>query len=210
MRFVVRYSFPTYFQEQHWTVGREITTISAIIILIAVANFFYITWFSNIPFDISRLIWAVISVIAIGIFPISFGVIANYIYKLKKYSKPVEIIPHLPEPQSQLILLAENEKDTIEIAAKDLLYIESADNYSTIYTVAEKGIKKELIRSSLRRIETQLNNSRIVRCHRSFIVNLDKVVKVSGNAQGYKFHLSNDDIVVPVARRYSSLVEKLH
>jgi DNA-binding LytR/AlgR family response regulator len=45
-----------------------------------------------------------------------------------------------------------------------------------------------------------------VKCHRSCIVNLDKVVKVSGNAQGFKLHLKETDFVVPVARKYSEVV----
>lgn len=66
-----------------------------------------------------------------------------------------------------------------------------------------------MLRSSLSRLENQLEGQNIVRCHRSFIVNLDKVEKVTGNAQGYKLHLETPELVVPVARKYSEIVEKL-
>lgn len=38
------------------------------------------------------------------------------------------------------------------------------------------------------------------RCHRTYIVNLQKVKHISGNAQGYKLHLENIDTLIPVSR----------
>jgi len=40
-------------------------------------------------------------------------------------------------------------------------------------------------------------------------VNLDKVEKITGNAQGYKLHLETPELFVPVARKYSEIVERL-
>ena len=42
--------------------------------------------------------------------------------------------------------------------------------------------------------------SNIIKTHRSFLVNLLHIHSVSGNAQGYKLHLSNFDEPVPVSR----------
>ena len=92
---------------------------------------------------------------------------------------------------------------------EDLLYIESADNYSSILFKKEGKREKELLRSSLSRLETQIENPRVVRCHRSYIVNLDHVISVTGNAQGYKLHLGDSGDTIPVARKYSHLVDKI-
>ncbi|MFC0185517.1 LytTR family transcriptional regulator DNA-binding domain-containing protein [Pseudarcicella hirudinis] len=70
-------------------------------------------------------------------------------------------------------------------------------------------VYKELIRSSLSRLEGQIDNPEIVRCHRSFIVNLSKVASVSGNAQGYKLKLKGYEMLVPVARKNSDIVKRL-
>ena len=72
----------------------------------------------------------------------------------------------------------------------------------------DEQLFKEIIRSSLTRLEGQIQIKSIVRCHRSFIVNLDKVIKVSGNAQGFKLHLEGTDFMVPVARKYSEIVHR--
>ena len=70
---------------------------------------------------------------------------------------------------------------------------------------------KLLLRSSLSRLEAQIiDRSNIVRCHRSYVVNLDRVERVTGNAQGYKLHLFGGQFQVPVARRYNdSLIGQL-
>jgi DNA-binding LytR/AlgR family response regulator len=154
-----------------------------------------------------------LNVILLGFFPILISILINYIYKLKKYSQPV-VIAHSPTtttsdtPQT-IRLIAENEKDILEIGSDDLFFIGSSDNYSTVHFLKNDVLQKELLRSSLSRLETQIASSKIVRCHRSYIVNMDRVARVSGNAQGYKFHLQPTELTVPVARKYSELVEKL-
>jgi DNA-binding LytR/AlgR family response regulator len=149
-------------------------------------------------------------VVGIGIFPTVFWVLSDYIYQLKKYSQPIviqEIKDNLAE--EKLKLTSENEKDYIELKNKDLLYIESSDNYSSVVYLKDQNIEKTLLRSSLTRLQSQIADENIVRTHRSFIVNLDHVIKVSGNAQGYKLHLKFTDFLVPVARKFSFLIEKL-
>jgi DNA-binding LytR/AlgR family response regulator len=161
-----------------------------------------------------------LAVMVIGIFPATFGVMLNYIYQLKKYNQNI-IVQHSQAIVNQSVtnndsikLIAENEKDSIEILTENLFYIESSDNYSTVFfeksgTPPEAKLQKELLRSSLTRLESQISHENIVRCHRSYIVNLDKVEKVTGNAQGYKLHLKSPELLVPVARKYSEIVERL-
>jgi DNA-binding LytR/AlgR family response regulator len=164
-----------------------------------------------------------LALIVIGVFPATFGVMLNYIVQLKKYNQPIIVHHHhtpeitLAEQVSEnkvqnsafLKLIAENEKDSIELSPDSLYFIESSDNYSTVYFEKQGKLQKELLRSSLTRLESQISSENIVRCHRSFIVNLDKVEKVTGNAQGYKLHLKAPELLVPVARKYSEIVERL-
>ena len=169
----------------------------------------------------------------VGLFPVTASVVITYIVQLKKYVNAAAELPvHAPQPpptispdpvvqtqvQPLLTLTAENEKDNLTLAPADLLFIESSDNYSTIVYLKNDQPTKLLLRSSLSRLEGQLppepglpnateNNAvipnSIVRCHRSFIVNLAQVEKVTGNAQGYKLHLHGGEFQLPVARKYN-------
>ncbi|MEO6305154.1 MAG: LytTR family DNA-binding domain-containing protein [Bacteroidia bacterium] len=110
----------------------------------------------------------------------------------------------------KLVFIAENEKDKIELTAEQLLYIESADNYSNIVFMEDDKVKKQLIRSSLKRIESQITFDHIVRCHRTFIVNLKNVKSIEGNAAGYKLSFADANYFVPVSRNFgNTIIEKL-
>ena len=207
--FILPMSSPNYFKEENWTVGREISFLTLTVTLIALFNVIY----SKFIFSIESYGYALFSMVGytfiLGIFPTVGIVLSNYIYYLKQYSKPPQ--PSYVSEQiqvSELLLIAENEKDTMKLSTLNLLYIESSDNYSTLVLMKDEQLFKEIIRSSLTRLEGQIQIKSIVRCHRSFIVNLDKVIKVSGNAQGFKLHLEGTDFMVPVARKYSEIVHR--
>ncbi|CCH56861.1 response regulator receiver protein [Fibrisoma limi BUZ 3] len=224
--------FPRQFTENHWTVGREILLVTGNILLIAIGNRFYLEWLLGEGED-SGLSWSAMVLITflIGLFPTTGAVLLSYIARLRKYTREAAELPvhgtdetpaieAIPASGSQLTLLAENEKDSLTFPVADLLYIESSDNYCTVvYLKADSSGTlqpvKPLLRSSLSRLESQIHQSYtvrkpLVRCHRSFLVNLDRVERVTGNAQGYKLHLLGGQFQIPVARKYNdTLVAEL-
>ncbi|QKZ11277.1 LytR/AlgR family response regulator transcription factor [Spirosoma sp. KUDC1026] len=218
--------FPRQFSETKWTVGREILLITFNILLIAVTNGFYMAALIG-DLRLTGLNWVsmVLVTYLVGLFPVTGVVLLNYIAQLRKYSRAAAELPvhSVPSPESVSMpdeikeqasntveFVAENEKDKLVITATDLLYVESSDNYCTIVYLKNGQPVKPLLRSSLSRLENQLNQSHIVRCHRSYLVNLDRVERVTGNAQGYKLHLLNNQFIVPVSRQYNdTLVAEL-
>ncbi|PKK36482.1 hypothetical protein BWI96_11525 [Siphonobacter sp. SORGH_AS_0500] len=210
--FVYPRLFPRFFSEENWTVGRNILLILAHFLAIGSLNYLYYALRFEDSFQFSHLITMIGFTLLIGIFPTTAFTLTEYVRKLKRYSNPPQ-----PEPLSTqeviadtfhtLQLTAENEKDTLTLPVTDLLYMESADNYSEVVFREGYTLRRELIRSSLSRLETQISYDFITRCHRSFIVNLHQVEHVTGNAQGYKLHLKHGDKPISVARKYSTLVE---
>lgn len=64
----------------------------------------------------------------------------------------------------------------ISLMQDSLLYIESADNYATIHYLNKEKIAHFLIRNSLKWMDENISkDGPLVRCHRSYMVNLDKV-----------------------------------
>ncbi len=221
LRFGIFKTFTKYHSETKWNIGKEILSIMLLILLITIGNCIYSIFIFNIQQSFQSFLGMLFAVLVIGIFPTVFGVMLNYIYQLKKYNQPIVIqqsqvfdnqqVTDIVFDKKTINLIAENEKDTLNVSLENLFYIESSDNYSTVFYQKETDgkLQKELLRSSLTRLESQILSSNIVRCHRSFIVNLDKVIKVTGNAQGYKLHLSSHELLVPVARKYSEVIERL-
>lgn len=201
--------FKKWYQEEKWTVGREISHTLLIIVFIAFGNLLYTQQFNISSIDLLSILFWVAITLAVGIIPASVITLINYNRLLHKHlTTDLRVKGYSAENSAskQLTLIAENEKDSLSIEANDLLFIESANNYSEVVFWQNDKREKKLLRSSLSRIEEQIQDADIVRCHRSFIVNLRQVENISGNAQGYKLQLKNEASVLPVARRYGDLV----
>jgi hypothetical protein len=204
------YLFKNFFDEKNWTVGREILWNVVIILFIGFGNLLYKTWTLGDGYG-SIMGWLGITA-AIGIIPSTVITLLSYIRLLRRHTTTeLHIGRHHEEsgttelPQT-IIFIAENEKDTLVVSVNDLLFIESADNYSEIVFVQHGKSAKVLLRGSLSSFEEQAHHPDVVRCHRSYVVNLQQVESISGNAQGYKLQLKNYATPVPVARRYRDLV----
>lgn len=210
--------FPVQFSDKHWTVGREIVLVLGNILAIALLNRLYLAWLLDQWVGQSWLGMILVTFL-IGIFPTVGAVMVSYIVQLRKYTRQAADLPtHTPvtapdssaAPASVLTLTAENEKEILTFPPADLLFIESSDNYCTVVYAQRGQPNRVLLRSSLSRLERQIQQPHIVRCHRSFVVNLEQVGRVTGNAQGYKLHLADGHFTVPVARQYNdSLVAQL-
>lgn len=93
-----------------------------------------------------------------------------------------------------------------KINIESLLFIESNRNYVKLHF--DGNFNTEL-RITLKEIEQKLADFDFLkRCHRSFIVNLNKVEKVSGNSTGYTLQLITQDAPIQVSRSYVSSVKK--
>ncbi len=155
---------------------------------------------------------------AIGIFPVSFIVIFNYIAKLKMNLKESTILneellnKHSNSEKSQITkvnLTSESGNESIEFDLNNLLFIESTSNYVIVKFEIGNKIQEKILRSSLTRIEKILSEfNNIFRCHRTYLVNIDNAKNIIGNSQGYKLIFSNS-IEIPVARGKSKSLKAL-
>jgi len=93
-----------------------------------------------------------------------------------------------------------------------LLYIKADGNYCTIFYKEENSVNKKMLRSSLKNIENKVkSDEKIIRCHKSYIINMSKVTNMTGNARGYNFFLNEIDYAIPVSRNFpKSLLKKLN
>jgi DNA-binding LytR/AlgR family response regulator len=105
-----------------------------------------------------------------------------------------------PSRTANTITLQSDTSETATFKLPDLLFIEADDNYSTIIWKNGHGMEKKLLRANLKNIENQLNNPYTIRCHRSYIVNVNAIASISGNANGYKLLIRDTDITIPVSR----------
>jgi DNA-binding LytR/AlgR family response regulator len=80
------------------------------------------------------------------------------------------------------------------IPEQEISYIKSENIYSYVHN----GTEKYFTTCSLKEIEALLDRFYFFRCHRSYIVNLDKIVKIT-KSQNCHIHLVNGEDI-PVSR----------
>ena len=105
-----------------------------------------------------------------------------------------------PIPLPNSITLYSNTSESLTFNLRDLLFIEADDNYSNVVWKEGESIHKKLLRVNLKKLELQLDNSFTLRCHRSYIINVNAISTISGNANGYRLKVNGLDFSIPVSR----------
>lgn len=205
--------FKDYFHYKNWTVGKEIFFILSLLITISTFNFF-IGWrvfFYNTEIHFYLFLQTLLNTFVIAIFPIFVAISLNLITSQnraskasKKFNTQLSSVALRKNSEPIKVIIKGNGKyETLRVNSTDILFIESAGNYSDIYYLeAGLEVRKTTFRSTLQQLENQLTNFQyFFRSHRSFIVNINQVVKSSGNAQGYQLTIKRvEDKEVPVSR----------
>lgn len=98
-----------------------------------------------------------------------------------------------------------DDKGVLKLSVKkeSILYIEAAENYVCVHYINKDKISKYLLRETLKKLEKDFESTRIVRCHRSYMINFDKVRVIKRDKSGLKLELDIDDQTeIPVSKTY--------
>lgn len=96
----------------------------------------------------------------------------------------------------------------LSVSLSHLYYIESDDNYIIVwYSDSHGDMKKYMLRCRLKTVEESFKGSSLVRCHRKYIVNMDKVKVLRKERDGYEMDLDNDTIPpIAITKTYADNV----
>ena len=194
---------------EKWTVGKNILWDILIASSIGAANYLYMCVIFEMQFRFLFLLYSIWTAILVGSIPVTVSYILSYnrMYKsaLKEASIPEEFITW----EEEVAITAGYTKNDFRINPKNIVYLCSNDNYVTIATIKDNIQNKTTIRGTLKSAEEELKkNSRFVRCHKCYIVNLDFAEKVTGNNQNMKIRLSPSGTEIPVARSKADQVTR--
>jgi hypothetical protein len=107
------------------------------------------------------------------------------------------------DPKERIVF--SDEKGTMRLTLKffDLLYLQAADNYVTIVFSNKEKISKYMLRSSLKLIEDEHKDFPLIRCHRSYMVNFDKVKIIRREKDGLRLELESPVLIeIPVSKTF--------
>ena len=109
------------------------------------------------------------------------------------------------------ITIKSETKEALNLNVASFIYAQAQSNYTEIFWIEHDEIKSQLIRLTLKSLMEQLNNSALVRCHRSYVINLLQVESISGNANGYHLNMYNIENSIPVSRNLGKeVLEKIN
>ena len=84
-----------------------------------------------------------------------------------------------------------------------LYYLESEDNYIKVYYKHQERILSYMLRSRTRSVEESLKDTSMVRCHRSYIVNINKIQFMEEDRRMHYITLNDKSIArIPVSKSY--------
>jgi len=97
----------------------------------------------------------------------------------------------------------ENETLKLSIKMQDLVYLEAADNYVIIHFKSGQTQKRYLLRNTLKNLERQLEGWPLLRCHRSFMVNIDQIKMLKRGQSQFNLWLDEaGSVSIPVSKGY--------
>ncbi len=106
-------------------------------------------------------------------------------------------------------ILDEKGEMRISIRRENLVMIESADNYVCVHYVNDQKVKKTMVRNTLNRVAEHLQGTRIVRCHRSYMINLDHAQVLHRDKEGIFIELGIAGLPnIPISRTYADNVRE--
>lgn len=133
-----------------------------------------------------------------------------------------EPTPHLPEFTKQAHLTAEeifsemigfydrtNDFD-FSLPLKDVLYVETSDNYVSVNYLDEGHSSSRIIRNTMKNMEEYLRPYGFFRCHRQYLVNAYNIKLVSKGKEGLLIRLRGSSTVIPVSKTYAAGILPVH
>lgn len=208
-------AFPALFEEEGWVIWKEVVFNMFVVGGIGFGNLLLAHGLWQVGLNASSFLgWQAIT-FAIGIFPIIAGVMIGQMKLSRKYGDEAARLAPRPHPvhdsgEPGVSLEGDNQNERLYLPPGHIVYIAAADNYVRVYYLDKGLLKNRMLRATMKKMEDALLPfPYLFRCHRRFLVNIEMVEKVSGNAQGYRLHLQGFEESIPVSRNLNEKVQKM-
>lgn len=218
---VLPWIFSSYFNEERWTTGRQILLIAGNVVLVGLVNYLISPLIVSSNFSLRSLLWSQGVTLMVSLLPITIYTLVKQNILLRRFQQQASHLekklqdkldpdrkqdpPH-PTPEkknesSVIELIGDYQGEKIILPPHELYLIAAANNYVKVYFTKNNKLSYSIIRMTMKKAEEALQPwPDFFRCHRAYIINLDKVQHVEGNAQGYKVRMDGLEEAIPVSR----------
>ena len=185
-------------------------------ILCSVAVSFYLRYVGSIPITF----YIIFKVVLICLIP---PLIVRFYDRLKLLKQENDTLLREKEDLQQTVhdfetdslnktieFVSDNLNENVVFQLSDIILVKSADNYVEIIYREGPEVKRSIIRSTLKSVETQLKPyTSFIRCHRTAIVNSTHIQRINTKFGSYSLSLAEYGEDVPVSRQYLYKIRNL-
>ena len=204
--------FPKLFNSSKWTIKKELIWNFWMFSNLFVA-FTFLAWLARITSytDLPFFRTGALSLLPLVLFNlISYNLslrmkVVNMIDSGKSWLKEEITAFQTPDPDQESVhIVAENKKQAFAEEVERVILIHSSGNYVEIYWIDRKqAVRKRLFRQSFTNVEKALESSDVMlKCHRCWMVNINKVQKLKRAASGYHLEMDRIEFPIPVSRNW--------
>lgn len=214
--FLLSRILPALFKQSQWTIGKNLLAITWILFTIALVNFIYGEYLVGQEYveglkQLNRtgiFSW-IFMTFSVGVIPV---ILALYFIEKRlgrrnqsmadDYNKGIGAKPAVRSGTE--IVLESGKAARLLINSDELICVQAeGGNYATVFWKNETGLRREVIRLTLVGfLKNPGLSDNIVRCHKSYIINLHKVESFRGNARSVTVRLDGLDFEIPVSRSF--------
>lgn len=167
------------------------------LVFIAATIFLYYNYMGNFhDWSFKSYLSFVFNISVMSIIPIAIILLYNNYKRTKQAFQLLELRPTISPDDKYVSLRSTNGKELITLTLNELLYIEAQDNYISVHYSENDILKSKLLRTTMKEIEAHLKPDHVLRCHRSFIINMNKVNKVI--KEGHQLKLFIPELKSPI------------
>ncbi|PIF31109.1 LytTR family transcriptional regulator [Flavobacterium sp. 9] len=193
-----------------WTLLKEYIQIGIILVLMGTTSFLMRDLLYNNPNNWSwnYFFEEIRNCLIAGTFFYFFLRLSSFYFESKNGSPfvlqftPLAIEPAKATLETTIFINTHVKQDDFSLDINQLLFAKADGNYIELTKSNENKITTEVKRISLTQFEAQIiDYPHFFRCHRTYLVNMFKIEKMSGNSQGYLLSFHETDIKIPVSRK---------
>jgi two-component system LytT family response regulator len=109
----------------------------------------------------------------------------------------------LPTSINQEIVIKNSDNEKVLVPVKEIKWVDAAGDYMCVHTEKDTHV----LRITMKKLESLLDEKQFARIHKSTIVNLNHVISIKPLRNNESIVTLNDDIELKVSRNYSPVLQ---
>lgn len=197
------------FKIEYTTRGNYLLWLLVEFFLLSLAMHSVNVFFLEVPFiNLPEYLLTLKYTLGVLILPYFFALLMLYLEEQLQVVQELTLKANKAVTTDTVTIQDESGKSVLTLPLKNILYFKSEDNYILLYYKQDIEVRKELIRTTLKKLEQELNIATLVRIHRSFMINTQNLLAAAKTSRGYQVKMEGFGEPLPVSATYQTLFEE--